>query len=511
MSHILKSSIIINQNLKKLINPEAINSLGKTFYQGDNANYSISLFQDNLIEPNENTKLFLSQLGNSLINWSNSQLHNGYFKMEDVHHGTELFLGFLPRYIDLFPNDENAKKLILNVAEYIGNWRDDNNDWYDYKKNNFKSWCFGSMGLHQNSLFNYNTADHLRFVHIALLAWEINGNTKYLKWSTDYSREFAEKIVQSKGNVPVAWDTDWKEYFDFDMKSKEEKFLASNHHHLPGNSFSGIENLLASGAIYIFGYLYEITKEEIFYDASKIILKKIFSILTSPYSDIVGVIFNYYRCVFSDDSFDLKILELIDEIPEKNESDELLLAFPEEQKIRLGGLGSRKDMIYWYYLNHLITKKYNEPSTSFFTLLYNITGQVKYAERAFEMAARKIKIASSLLRDGYEHADSGKLFSSFVSGHGRNWGVGTITGCYSPVIIGSNENLGIYDYSFKFLSKTLSAECLPMVRKFINGEVELIINNFSNTTREISFIYKKNNQKINVSVKPKSAIKKIFK
>ena len=73
----------------------------------------------------------------------------------------------------------------------------------------------------------------------------------------------------------------------------------------------------------------------------------------------------------------------------------------------------------------------------------------------------------------------GLLYSSFISGHGRNWGIGSITGCYSSTLVGSDENLGIYGYEFKFLTKTLSNGCLPMVRKFPNGEVELIIYNFN--------------------------------
>ena len=72
-----------------------------------------------------------------------------------------------------------------------------------------------------------------------------------------------------------------------------------------------------------------------------------------------------------------------------------------------------------------------EPSTSYFSLLYNITGKIEYAERAFRTAAKKIKIASSILRLGSEHSDSGKHFGSIVSGHGRNWGIGVVTGCYT--------------------------------------------------------------------------------
>ncbi len=509
MTHIYQSALNIKKNLDKLINPEAITSFEKSLYQGDNANYCISLFQDNLIEPNENSKSFLSEIGKSLFNWSSKNLHNGYFKMEDVHHGTELFLGFLPRYIDLFPEDTHATQLLLDVADFIGNWKDSGHSWYNYEKNNFESWYFGSKGLHENGLFKYNTADHLRLIHIALLAWEITGDTRYLNLSINYTREVADKIVKSLGNVPVAWDTNWKGFFYENMQSKEEKFLASNHHHLPDNPLSGIENLLASGAIYIFGYLYGITKEEVFYNASNIILKKLLPILTNPYSDVVGANFNYYRHTFSDDFFDDKILDLINYIPAYN-NEELMLCFPENEKIRLNGVGNRKDMIYWYNINKQSLKESKEPPTSFFTLLYNITGDMKYAERAFKTASRKINTTSSLLRTGFEHSDSGKLYSSFISGHGRNWGIGSITGCYSSTLVGSDENLGIYGYEFKFLTKTLSNGCLPMVRKFPNGEVELIIYNFNNNVSSVKFIYKKSNQELTLDINPMSALKKIF-
>ena len=72
------------------------------------------------------------------------------------------------------------------------------------------------------------------------------------------------------------------------------------------------------------------------------------------------------------------------------------------------------------------------------------------------------------------------FYSSVISGHGRNWGVGSITGCYPSLFIGSDENLGIYNYKFKFLSKTLSSGCLPVVRSLLDYKIELMFYNFSN-------------------------------
>ena len=124
-------------------------------------------------------------------------------------------------------------------------------------------------------------------------------------------------------------------------------------------------------------------------------------------------------------------------------------------------------------------------------LTYNITGKIEYAERAFRTAAKKIKIASSILRLGSEHSDSGKHFSSIVSGHGRNWGIGVVTGCYTKLIVGSNENLGKSDYLIKFKSATITVGCLPLIREMQDESTELRIFNFSNKKNTIKFSYKK--------------------
>ena len=43
--------------------------------------------------------------------------------MATAHHGPELFIGFLPRYIDVFTEETRSKSFILEAAEYIGNWK----------------------------------------------------------------------------------------------------------------------------------------------------------------------------------------------------------------------------------------------------------------------------------------------------------------------------------------------------------------------------------------------------
>ena len=489
MKKFFDSVVSINHDLKKLISQEAINNFGKTSYQGDNANYSISVFQDYLIQPNENIKKFLYYMGKSLITWSKSNFKDGYYPLEDVHHGTEIFLGFLPRYIDLFPEDDEARNLFLSVFKFIDKDSSSKVNWFDYKKQNFKSWHFGSQGINQDKSVSYNTADHLRFIHIALITWRFTKDSKYIDWALCYAKEFAKKLVLSSKDLPLAWDLNWKGYFSEDMLSNKEKYIISSHHHHYESIYKGYENLIASGAIFVFGELYLQTKEEIFYKASKKIIENTIAIIHKPYADTIANNLNYYRYTFSDFSYDSQIMNLLKEIPNETEK-ELMLAFPETEKIRLKEVGSRKDMIYWHYIEDLKTFNYDEPPSSFFTLAYNVTGDLDYAIRGLHHASRKLKIASSLLRLGYEHADSGKLLSSIVSGHGRNWGVGAVTGCYSPLLVGTDENLGNYNYILKFQSETISKGCLPLVRHTQENKIEIKIYNVTNNDSSLKFSYK---------------------
>jgi hypothetical protein len=83
-----------------------------------------------------------------------------------------------------------------------------------------------------------------------------------------------------------------------------------------------------------------------------------------------------------------------------------------------------------------------QPSTAALALAYHVTGNISYAVRGLDQAARKLKIARRGLRGGREHADMGSAVCSVAAGHGRNWGWGAVTGCYGPLILGTQLEKG---------------------------------------------------------------------
>ncbi len=503
------SSISTNLNdISKEGLPREIKNLKDRADSGDNANFAVSLFQEYSINPNMQIKNFLSNLAETVFNWANNNLYDGYEKMTTAHHGPELFLGFLPKYIQAFPEEKRSKTLILEAAKYIGNWKKKEFEWYDYKNETFKSWYLGSEGLDTRKIFSYETADHTRFIHIALIAWEIENDNRYFDWALKYGKKFAQKIIDSNEIVPVAWGFDGKNYYPEDMKEKAEKFLAANHHHIVGDPLSGIENLIASGTIYAFGSLYNLCQENIFKEASKKIITQLLNCIMNPYADPAAAAVSYYRDTFMDYSFDKKIIKISKNIPPYNSS-ELTLVFPEKKKIRQSGIGNRKDMIYWQFLNEDGTFEIsNEPSTSFFTLIYQITGDINYADRALTMAARKLKIAKSILRSGYEHADMGCAVCSVSSGHGRNWGIGSITGCYAPLILGSLENFGSLKSIINWKSANIANGCISIVRRLDSNSSELNIINTSEVNVQTEITILKSKKDIILAIEPKSILTK---
>ncbi len=504
MKSLYESIYTISEELNKISIEGISGEIKDLKFTGDNANFAISIFQENLINPSNQIKNFLSVLGEQVFKWADQNLHNGYEKIADVHHGTELFIGFLPRYIDSFPKDDRPKSLILGATEYIGNWKEGVDQWYDYKNETFKSWYLGSLGSDKRKFYAYETADHIRFLHIALNAWKISGDRKYIDWAFGYGRKFAKRIIDSNKIIPVAWGLDGKSFYPEDMKTPPEQFLAANHHHIAGDPLSGVENLIASGAIYAFGDLYSLSQENVFKQCAKKIVSAIIRCISNPYADPAAAAVSYYRDTFADLSFDEIIIKTIEDIPSYNKT-ELALVVPEFKKIRKSGIGNRKDMLYWQTFNKDGRCDFSdEPPTSFFTLAYQVTGNIDYADRAFKMAARKLKIARSVLRSGYEHADMGRAVCSVASGHGRNWGIGSVTGCYAPLVLGSIENLGSLKTIIQFKSSIIPKKCVSLIRRIGIENSELNLFNFSDRNIKLDLNITKSKKSITVEIDPGS-------
>ena len=105
---------------------------------------------------------------------------HGYWRMADVHHGTEHFELFLGTLWRLDPDDPETIRQMLDAAEHLGNWVPDVPGWFDWQAGLFRSMHFGTDGVADEPGGAVNLATHLRCVTLCLLAHAMSADARYL-------------------------------------------------------------------------------------------------------------------------------------------------------------------------------------------------------------------------------------------------------------------------------------------------------------------------------------------
>ena len=457
----------------------------------DEANYALAWFPHYLVTGDETVLKHFGDMKSALAGWIERECLHGYEPEAEAHHGTEPFLLFLPRYIELVPDDQEARSMLIDAAEHIGNWVEEIPAWYDYDRDTFYGYHIGSRTVQPDAETAYELAEHFRFIHIALAAYRITGEQRYLDWSLRYGRKRAERIVDAESPMPLLWDLAGNGLGEAEVEKRNlHRIAAHGTHHLSGDSLSGIENLLASGVIYALGDLYHLSGDTIFRDAAKRIVEPLVEFVLDPYHDPAAAALSYYRWTFEDTTFDQWIRDQLDgmlPVPRH-----LALIFPQEVRRREPGVGRRADMAYWgEWSNDGSVQPIREPSTAAMTLAYQITGNPEFAIRAFRSASTRLTMARRVLRGGREHADMGGAVCSIAAGHGRNWGHGAVTSCYGPLLLGTREIQSAVTPTLEMRMQD-GKNCLPrnllsLIRPPVDGQGDVIFYNGGDSTLSFSW------------------------
>ncbi len=408
----------------------------------DEANYALAWFPHYLITGSDGVREHFEYLRDMLAGWVERECLHGYEPEAEAHHGTEPFLLFLPRYLGLFPDDEKANALLEDAAEHIGNWVAGIPEWFDWKRNRFYGYYIGTRTVGRNNGYDCEIAEHFRFVHIALAAHRVTGEDRYLDWALQYGRRRAEMLVAiPDGPLPIAWDANGKPMFA-KRATRPQKNAAQAGHHVDGDPLVGVEVLLASGVVYALGDLFQASGDPVFYHAARRIAEPMVDQLRDPYSDPGAAAISHFRRQFADAALDEAIRAQIARFSAVQDG-ELAMVFPQARRRDWPGVGKRNDMAYWGTWNGdgSVTRT-TEPSAAALTLAYQVTGDEGYVARAIKQAVDKLTMARRVLRGGREHADMGGAICSIAAGHGRNWGIGSVTGCYGPLLLGTRELKG---------------------------------------------------------------------
>ncbi|MEM7030708.1 MAG: hypothetical protein AAF629_14170 [Chloroflexota bacterium] len=401
----------------------------------DEANYAISFFPYWMLTQDEDAKAHFETMFTDLIQWVETDCYQGYEPVAEAHHGTEPFLFFLPRYAGLFPQVQAAQDTIIQAANFIGNWVPGAPIWYDYDHSRFVSIALGAKVVDCSPKKQIEIADQVRFIHIALSAYTLSQDEKYLDWAVDYANHWAGLINTHPGTqMPRAFYLDGTPV-EAKIGDKEADNLLASHHHAENDPLSGVENLLASGVVHALGDVYRLRPEPTLKEAAKRIIETLLDSLLDPYGDPAVDAIRHYRLAFRDTSLDSEMVQQLKNI--EFDERELFLTLPQYARRTELGVGRRADMLHWYVRQDDETlAKFRMPSVMALVLAFDLTGDPIYAKHAFRIAAGKLGTAIRGLRSGREHADMGSAVCSVASGHGRNWMCGAVTSSLFQLTLG---------------------------------------------------------------------------
>ncbi len=356
---------------------------------------------------------------------------HGYWKRQEVHHGTEHFELFLAALWRLDPADSETVRHFLNAAEHLGNWSDEVPDWFNWEKGIFHSMYLGTDIVVLDAGSRLNTPDHFRCLNLSLIAHEMSGEACYLDLAHLYGGRWADAILFRK-SLPVGLNGAGGVYAMDDVSAKAYNGICAQTANLEEN-LNRAENLLASGAIEAMVHLWRLTNEERFRLAAGRLLDVLSKQLKDPDAGSVAAALRLYRQVTKDTKYDQLVVEAV-ELFAPWDIRELGIEPVVQRDSKPAGIGKRRDMPDWFEDGQ--PRRLNPISLA---LAAEITGDETLATRAVDLARAYFRLGRDVFPSGRDHGCSSRSISAVCRGHGRCNHAGMTTAVLSPII----EKFGI--------------------------------------------------------------------
>ncbi len=345
---------------------------------------------------------------------------HGYWTMQEAHHGTEHFELFLGALFRLAPEDEVTQAQLLDAAEHIGNWCADVPPWFDEATGLFRSMYLGTQGARIMDGAELNVPDHLRFVNLCLLAYDMSGKARYLALATRYAQLWAEAIVAAP-MPPVGLLPSGPVYELIGDAERVYRGFAGMAGHLD-DAVDRTENLLASGAINSLLKLWALTEESVFRSAAERLLDTLATQLGDPDAGAAADAIRAYRRATGDTRYDEAVLQAL--APLAPYAIQTLSIEPKVLRAtRPHGIGKRKDTPNWYEDGQ--PRKHHP-------ILLAVAAEIQQddalATRAMDLARTYFALACKTLPDGRQHGCAANTVSAITRGHGRENHAGMMTG-----------------------------------------------------------------------------------
>jgi len=121
--------------------------------------------------------------------------YHGYVNCHEVHHEIETFIYYQNGLVYYqLPGKETALESIFDFAEHLGNWAEGVPDWYDWDAHGFTSIYLGTRDVRNYPPYDYQEANHFRFLSEAVVAYLETKEQKYMDLILDYTNRWCEFV-----------------------------------------------------------------------------------------------------------------------------------------------------------------------------------------------------------------------------------------------------------------------------------------------------------------------------
>lgn len=117
-------------------------------------------------------------------------------------HGPENYAWFLA-HVAHVSQDSRFTQALLDYAEHIGNFSDSAPAWYDWEARRFRSCHLGTKTVRACAPYDYDSDTHIRVMTVALNAFSLTGDRRYLELVTNWLEKWAEVVMEARDGIPT--------------------------------------------------------------------------------------------------------------------------------------------------------------------------------------------------------------------------------------------------------------------------------------------------------------------
>ncbi len=347
---------------------------------------------------------------------------DGYWRRQEVHHGTEHFDLFLRALWYVDPEDRETVRQLEDAAEHIGNWKPGFPGWFDWNTGLFRSLYLGTEYVGE---YADNVPDSVRMASLSLLAHDMTNCDRYLALARAHIDRWANALTGGEA-LPVALGAQGAVYSLGTAEDSYRTFAGAAPDDFSTN-LPRAENLIASGVPDILLELWQKTGKDQYKAAAEKIIDIAATVVESPIAWQAQAAVRRYRDTTNSDRYDKRVRGFSgDDL----RTVETLTIVPDvETRCVTGPLGIRGDKPDW-----LEQDGKPAPSPLFWALHALINGDEELLTRAVDLGLAHFHLAERVYGDVTHHGCGSRSLAAVCRGHGRLNGAGVVTEVLEPAM-----------------------------------------------------------------------------